>query len=165
MPKDEQKAEYLLAQLEALGALEDGKVDLLVDYLMGDGPISPAFRQHLAAMLQPDGETTYRFEKPIGRRRGELGWSEEVARNARKMEVGVFMERRVRAYGKGGYEAAFLETTTQFEIGKTKLQDAHKHVRNIIEKYTRRDKFTDLNESYPEPKDLRSGVQRVTNSE
>ena len=140
----------LLAQLEVFHALEDGDGKPLADYLLNGGDLVPALRQHLAAMLDQDGDTTFKLVLK-GRRPGELGWSTTLAANDKKMSIGVFMERRVRAYGKGGYEAARAETEKQFNIGKTTLEKAHQHVKNVVKSYSKRDMWAHLNAIYPDP--------------
>lgn len=114
----------------------DGNLQPLADYFRaGFTEIEPALARELADMIDSqEAYTLYRIQA-VGRRRGEIGWSAASDFHHRKLEIGVFMEDRVRRYGRGGYEAALADTKQRFEIGSSAtIAKAHKYLRDYMTK-------------------------------
>ena len=144
------KVSSLVTQLLVENALDDGNPDPLADHLRNGGEIDARLRQHLTAMLDENGNTTFKFVLR-GRKPGELGGTMSILQNELKSEIGTYMERRVREYGPGGYEAALQKTKEEFDVAKTTVENAHKYVKNALKLDPNPGSWQYLNDRYPDP--------------
>ena len=95
--------------------LHDGDLQPLADYLRAGHYIEPALANEIADAIEQK-DVGYFHLKTKGRQPGQVGMTALSDRHRGKMAIGVFMETRIRAIGRGGYASAEQETMDYFGI-------------------------------------------------
>lgn len=111
--------------------LQDGNLQPLADYLRAGHYIDRVLAKEIADAIEGGGNGLFRIV-PKGRRPGQRGFTAITESHDSKLEVGVWMESRIREFGRGGYEAALEDTKARFGLGKRTIEKAHKYLREYL---------------------------------
>lgn len=98
--------------------LHDGDLQPLADYIRAGHYLDAPVALEIADAIEGADVGFYHIVAK-GRFPGQLGLTASSDQHDRKMAVGVFMEKRLRELGRGGYEAALEEAKGKFGISSS----------------------------------------------
>lgn len=118
------------AHVRAQQGLVDGDLQPLADYIRAGHYMHPNLTVMIADAIE--GRDFPYHIKIVGRKKGQRRHAELAAIENRKMQIGVFMEDRIRANGRGGYESALEETREHFSVSKRTATEHHSYAKRFI---------------------------------
>lgn len=119
--------EQRLRGAAALG-LEDGDLRPLAALIRAGVPIEGALAAAIADAI--DGCGRVRLSAVKQKNRPTL--SQEFEIHDRKIDIGIFVERRARSAKSGEYESIVREAMQKWQVGRTTVTNAHKWIRTCL---------------------------------
>ncbi len=111
---------FTSADIDALNFLNSGDLVAFSEVLRGTERIHPEVRLLLAEMIDPNSKTEPGLV--IKRRRAGRPTEEKYVRD---MRIGMDVERRMAAYGRGSYDAAIKEVSAEAKLSMSSVRDAY----------------------------------------
>lgn len=108
------------ADIDALNFLNSGDLAAFSKVLRGKERLHPEVRLLLAEMIDPNSKTESGLV--IKNRRSGRPTEETYFRN---MRIGMDVERRMAAYGRGSYDAAIKEVSAEAKLSISSVRDAY----------------------------------------
>lgn len=107
--------------MDAVQGLFDGDPAPLAAYIRAGYAVDGSLAYWIAAAIK--GEYGYRFILK-GTKKGQRPQSERFAKYQRELEIGIWVEQRLRAAAPGEFESVISDAITEFEVGRTVVTDA-----------------------------------------
>lgn len=117
---------------DLITGLRDGNLAPLASHLRSGLTLPQFVADEIADMIEGNGVFFNIVTK--GRKPGQDGWSDKLSFERQRMVIGVFFEGRIRALGRGGFEAALQETMDRFSIGATAAKNHRKWVSDCLDR-------------------------------
>ncbi|WP_205481557.1 hypothetical protein [Sphingomonas arenae] len=95
--------------------------------------MSAATAELLADMIEDKG-ADWKILKPRGQTNNQQTWSKAVEEENQLFEIGLFVERELRAdTRRGARKAIVYKAQLRFGVGSTKVNDAHRFIRQRLD--------------------------------
>ena len=122
---------------EVWRGLHDGNLAPLAAYLRAGHQLDKTLADDLASAI--DGKDVAGVRIKASRPRGKPKMSASIDAHRFRMEVGLYIERRIRELGPSGYEAAIADARAHYGFTEktSRPRDCHSYVKTLIEKQSR----------------------------